>query len=116
MRHLQCSTNASAYVQEPVAGSRAGDLIKLCNEKHHATLNQTLQAAGTPALEGGGVTGEPPAQTRSQHTCPTQTMAVVMHPVLELEEQCPARGGCVMLTLPSVSAPQWRAERRCWRR
>jgi hypothetical protein len=70
-----------------VAGSRAGDLIKLCNEKHHATLNQTLQAAGTPALEGGGVMGEPPAQTCSQHMCPTQTMAMAMHPVLEPEEQ-----------------------------
>lgn len=45
-------------MQEMVTGSRAGDLIKLCNEPHHAGLNQTFHAAGAPALEGGGVLSE----------------------------------------------------------
>ena len=39
--------------------ARAGDLIKLCNEKFHPGLNQAFQAAGTPSLEGGGITGGP---------------------------------------------------------
>ena len=54
------------HKQDPVAGSRAGDLVKLCNEGHHPSLNQLFQAAGTPALEGGGVMGEPPAQQRAR--------------------------------------------------
>lgn len=39
--------------------ARAGDLIKLCIEKYHPGLNQMFQAAGTPALDGGGVLGGP---------------------------------------------------------
>lgn len=66
---LECrQTNVIVYVhmQDPVAGSRAGDLVKLCNEGHHPSLNQMFHAAGTPALEGGGVMGEPPAQQRAR--------------------------------------------------
>lgn len=55
------------HAQEMVLGARAGDLIKMCNDKYHPQLNQAFQAAGTPSLEGGGVFGAFSGSRSSKH-------------------------------------------------
>ncbi len=52
--------------QDMVTGTRAGDLVKLCNEKFHPGLNAALAASGSPSLEGGGIaSARAPAPARS---------------------------------------------------
>eukprot|EP00208_Stichococcus_sp_RCC1054_P001872 CAMPEP_0206137778 /NCGR_PEP_ID=MMETSP1473-20131121/2839_1 /ASSEMBLY_ACC=CAM_ASM_001109 /TAXON_ID=1461547 /ORGANISM="Stichococcus sp, Strain RCC1054" /LENGTH=1500 /DNA_ID=CAMNT_0053531011 /DNA_START=391 /DNA_END=4893 /DNA_ORIENTATION=+ len=38
-----------------VTGARAGNLVKLCNEKFHPGINAVLASAGSPSLDGGGI-------------------------------------------------------------
>lgn len=56
-----------------VTGTRAGDLVKLCNEKFHPGLNAALAASGSPSLEGGGIaSARAPAPARSPPPPPTR--------------------------------------------
>jgi hypothetical protein len=106
------------HKQDPVAGSRAGDLVKLCNEGHHPALNQMFQAAGTPALEGGGVMGEPPAQDWTCHFS-TLSVAIAVCIVPGQQGQWQRGGGpgtVEHLTEPASDFAQLRAVRQCWRR
>jgi hypothetical protein len=113
--------NACARMQDPVAGSRAGDLVKLCNEPHHWKLNQAFQAAGAPALEGGGVLGELPVRHCILHpaSMKPRTVWLWVEPVCagrRCREGCSAGLDVVNALTPPSPAIQMQVVRRCWRR
>lgn len=82
--------------QDLVTGARAGNLVKLCNEKFHPGINAVLAAAGSPSLDGGGIASEssrppppfsPPCPARVALTAPRTMVVPLSAPASESQHQ-----------------------------